>query len=118
MDDRVFERIVRQAVDGLPAKFKDALENIDIVIEDFPDPDEMDDMGIDEPLLGLYQGTPLRSADSARPISPTRSRSTEGEFERMGIRGKELIEEIRITVLHEIGHYFGLEDDEMERMGY
>jgi predicted Zn-dependent protease with MMP-like domain len=118
MDDRVFERIVRQAVDGLPAKFKDALENIDIVIEDFPDPDEMDDMGIDEPLLGLYQGTPLTERGLGDSDLPDKISLYKGEFERMGIRGKELVEEIRITVLHEIGHYFGLEDDEMERMGY
>jgi predicted Zn-dependent protease with MMP-like domain len=41
-----------------------------------------------------------------------------GELLRMGLRGRELVEEIRITVLHEIGHYFGLDDDQMEEMGY
>jgi predicted Zn-dependent protease with MMP-like domain len=118
MDDRTFERIVRQAIEGLPDQFKDALENIDIVIEDFPDPDELEEMDIDSPLLGLYQGTPLPERELGEVDLPDKISLYKGEFERMGIRGKELVEEIRITVLHEIGHYFGLDDEAMEEMGY
>lgn len=118
MDNRTFERIVRQAVEGIPPQFKDALENIDIVIEDFPDPDELEEMGIEPPLLGLYQGTPLPERVLGEVDFPDKISLYRGEFERMGIRGKELVDEIRITVIHEIGHYFGLDDDEMEEMGY
>ncbi len=118
MDDRTFENIVRRAVEGLPPQFKEALANIDIVIEDFADPEILEDMGVEPPLLGLYQGIPLPERALGETDLPDKISLYRGEFERMGLRGKELIEEIRITVLHEIGHYFGLDDDAMEEMGY
>ncbi len=118
MNDRMFEGVVRRAVEGLPDQFKDALQNIDIVIEEFPDPELLEEYGIEPPLLGLYEGIPLTERELGEVNMPDRISLYRGEFMRMGLRGKDLVEEIRITVLHEIGHYFGLDDEQMEEMGY
>ncbi len=118
MKDRNFERFVREAVETLPDEFKDALDNIDIVIEDFPDPRLYDEYGIEPPLLGLYEGTPLPERELGGSVMPDKISIYRGELLRMGLHGRELVEEIRITVIHEIGHYFGLSDEEMEGMGY
>ena len=117
MNDRVFEKIVRQALDELPDQFKEALQNIEIVIEDRPEPELLDEMGLDA-LLGLYQGVPLPEREMGDILLPDKISIYKEEILDLGVRGRELVEEIRITVLHEIGHYFGLDDETMEEMGY
>jgi predicted Zn-dependent protease with MMP-like domain len=117
MNDRVFEKIVRQALDDLPERFKAALQNIEIVIEDRPEPELLDEMDADC-LLGLYQGVPLTEREFGEVLLPDKISIYKEEILDLGVTGKELVEEIRLTVLHEIGHYFGLEDEEMEEMGY
>jgi predicted Zn-dependent protease with MMP-like domain len=114
----MFERLVREAVEELPREFKEALQNIDIVIEDFPAPQVYEEYGMDPPLLGLYEGIPLPERELGEVTMPDKITIYRGELLRMGLRGRELVEEIRITVLHEIGHYFGLDDEQMEEMGY
>lgn len=118
MNRRIFERYVHEAVESLPPRFRDALDNIEIVVEDFPDPEVLEDLEIDLPLLGLYQGIPLPERELGEVNLPDRISIYMGEFGRLGYRGKELVDEIRITVLHEIGHYFGLDDEALEEMGY
>jgi predicted Zn-dependent protease with MMP-like domain len=118
VDDRRFEKLVTEAIRGLPPKFKNALDNIEIVIEDYAPDEVLDEMGIDPPLFGLYQGIPLpdRRLDDSGSL-PDKIAIYRDElldcFEE-----EELVEEIRITVLHEVGHYFGLDDEEMEELGY
>jgi len=109
VNNQTFERYVKQAVDGLPPEFKKALKNIDIVIEDHCDA---------QPLLGLYEGIPLPERQIGDSVVPDKITIYRGEILSLGLVGKELVEEIRITVLHEVGHYFGLEDDEMTGLGY
>lgn len=118
MNRRVFERYVHEAVQSLPPRFKEALDNIEIVVEDFPDPEVLDEMGAEPGLLGLYQGVPLPEREMGEVNLPDKISIYMGEFQRLGYRGAELVEEIRLTVLHEIGHYFGLDDDALEEMGY
>jgi predicted Zn-dependent protease with MMP-like domain len=117
MNHQTFERYVKQAVDSLPAQFKNALDNIDIVIEDFPPPELAGEKG-SGPLLGLYEGIPLPERQMGEAPMPDKISIYRGEILRLGLRGKELVEEIRLTVLHEIGHYFGLDDEEMTGLGY
>ena len=109
MNNQTFERYVKQAVDSLPREFKKGLKNIEIVIEDECDTG---------PLLGLYEGIPLPERQLHDAVVPDKITIYRGEILRLGLVGKELVEEIRITVLHEIGHYFGLDDDEMTGLGY
>ncbi len=116
MKRRVFERYVEEAVESLPPQFKDALQNVEIVIEDFPDPEIYEDPDIEPPLLGLYQGVPLTERGLGETLMPDKISIYMGEFLRGGYRGKELVEEIRITIFHEIGHYFGLDDAALEEL--
>jgi predicted Zn-dependent protease with MMP-like domain len=118
MDDRSFSRCVRRAVEGLPEKFRDALENIEIVIEDYADDELLDELGMEPPLLGLYQGIPLPERQHDDYPLPDKISIYREELLDLGLSREELVEEIRITVLHEIGHYFGLDDDKLEELGY
>ena len=116
MKRRVFERYVEEAIESLPPRFKDALQNVEIVIEDFPDPEIYEDSDIEPPLLGLYQGVPLTERGFGEALMPDKISIYMGEFLRGGYRGKELVEEIRLTIFHEIGHYFGLDDAALEEL--
>jgi predicted Zn-dependent protease with MMP-like domain len=106
MNHKTFERYVTQAVQSLPDQFKEALSNIEIVIEDHAQ---------GEPLLGLYEGIPLPEREMGGPSIPDKISIYREEILSMGLSGIELVEEIRLTVLHEIGHYFGLDDEELEQ---
>ncbi len=106
MNHKTFERYVTQAVQSLPEQLKEALSNIEIVIEDY---------SRDGSLLGLYEGTPLPERQLGDVPMPDKISIYREEILRLGLSGTELVEEIRLTVLHEIGHYFGLEEDELEQ---
>ena len=114
MNPRTFERFVREAVESVPEELRSALHNIDIVIEEFPSPRVVEEMG--PGLLGLYEGTPLPERDLQEVRLPDKITLYRGEFLLMGITGRELVEEIRTTVSHELGHYFGFSDEEMEML--
>jgi len=112
-----FERLVTRAVEGIPENLKAALDNIDIVIEDYPTGEQLEDLGTDS-LFGLYEGIPLPERELGSVTLPDKITIFREEILDAGFRGKELVDEIRITVIHEIGHYFGLDDETMEEMGY
>lgn len=120
MDHRTFEQFVRKAVEGIPSELRAALDNIDIVIEDRPTRQQLEDLEMEpgEPLFGLYEGTPLPERGIDSYPMPDKITIFRGELLRAGFRGRELIEEIRLTVVHEIGHYFGFDDDHLEDIGY
>ena len=107
-----FEEHVRAALDSLPPHIAGALENVAVVVED-ENPDDPD-------LFGLYHGTPLpeRTSLSAGRL-PDRIAiyrlPLEDEF---GHDPETLEREIRITVLHELGHYFGIDEDRIAELGY
>jgi predicted Zn-dependent protease with MMP-like domain len=98
----LFEHHVRRALDALPTKLAAKLENVAVVVED-ENPDDPD-------LLGLFQEEPYLPAK----ISIYR-RPLEEEF---GHDPAVLEHEIRVTVLHELAHYFGIEEDRLEELGY
>jgi len=106
-----FEDEVRAALDSLPPKLAGALENVAVVIED-ENPDDPD-------IFGLYEGIPLTERGSGDfGQLPDRiaiyRRPLEADFEDP----VELREEIRITVLHELAHYFGFDEDRIAGLGY
>lgn len=97
-----FEEHVRRALDALPPRFARALENVAVVVED--------ENAAEPDLYGLFEG-----GGDYLPDKVTIYRlPLEGDFRDT----EELEEEIRITVLHELGHYFGLEEDRLEELGY
>ena len=116
-DQRTFVRLVGDVVRTLPDEFRDRLENVAIVVAEWPD-DEDHDAGADEDndmeILGLYQGIPygerLQDYNLTLPDRITIYRQPILAASRNEAAARE---EIRLTVLHEIGHYFGLGDDEL-----
>jgi predicted Zn-dependent protease with MMP-like domain len=113
MNRKAFEQLVERALKRLPKKFLDALENIAIEVEDDPPQDVLDDMGIEDgALYGLYQGVPLTEREwNFGNVLPDRITIYQGPIER-DTRTDEEIEEIVLdTVVHEIGHYFGFDDE-------
>jgi predicted Zn-dependent protease with MMP-like domain len=114
-----FERLVEEALKTIPRRFRDAMTNVAIVVEDEPSPDLLEDLEIEPPdtLFGLYQGTPLteRRWDYGNAL-PDRIVI----FQRPIVAECDTEEEIRDTVaetvIHEFGHYFGLSEDEIEEI--
>jgi len=118
MDRAAFEEVVRRALDDLPEEFAERLENVAVVVEEEPDPEDLAAMGLDpeedrDELFGIYQGTPLIERDSGYADLPDRVVIYRGPILRTCDTRREVLDEIRDTVVHELGHHFGLDDDEM-----
>ena len=106
-----FEDHVRAALDSLPDNLARAIENVAVVVED-----ENQD---DPDLLGLYTGTPLPERDERYAGRlPDRIVIYRVPLEESFPEPKELQHEIRVTVLHELAHYFGIEEERLEELGY
>ena len=119
MDRRAFEQLVAEALATIPRRFRNAMRNIAIVVEDEPSEELLDEMEIEPPdtLLGLYQGTPLTERTSAYGnVLPDRVLIFQGPHERAADDEDDLIVAIGETLIHEIGHYFGLSEEEIEEI--
>jgi predicted Zn-dependent protease with MMP-like domain len=114
-----FEKHVAEALASIPRRFRDAMTNIAIVVEDEPSPEILEEMEIEPPdtLLGLYQGTPLteRRWDYGNAL-PDRVLIFQGPHEREADDEDDLVVAIAETLIHEIGHYFGLSEEEIEEI--
>jgi predicted Zn-dependent protease with MMP-like domain len=112
-----FERLVADALASIPRRFRDAMKNLAIVVEDEPSMDLLREMDIEPPdtLFGLYQGTPLteRHWDFGNAL-PDRILLFQGPHEREAEDEDELVVSIGEALIHEIGHYFGLSEEEIE----
>jgi len=114
-----FEALVEEALEQLPEEFKEALENVAVMVQEEPSDEDLEEVGIDpddpdhDDLLGLYQGTPLTERDSFYSALPDRVLIFRGPILRACDTRRQVIREIRETVQHELGHYFGLEEDEL-----
>ena len=128
MTDEEFEAAVEEALESIPERFLEALENVAVVVEDEPDDyhfdilDGPDCLGASvqgDELLGLYDGVSLPDrADGYDGDLPDVITVFKGPHERCFGSRAELVEEIGKTVVHEIGHYFGIDDDRLYEMGY
>ncbi len=107
-----FEALVARALERLPPEFAELLDNVAVMIEDEPSPEVLDELGTDE-LLGLYQGVPLSERDSFYSALPDAVVLYRGPLLRLARDRRELMREIRDTLVHELGHHFGLSDEEM-----
>ena len=116
MDTHQFEAVVDEVVLSLPEWVRDALDNIDIFVLDEPD-HEMDPEG--HGLLGLYRGIPLpeRGVNYAG-VLPDVIYIFRLPHLALGLPTRELRQEIARTVMHEIAHYFGIDDDHLEDIGW
>jgi len=116
---RQFEALVEKALRRLPRGFKDKLANIAVVVEDWADDDTLEEMGIEPPdtLYGLYRGVDLTRRDSGYGnVLPDTVTIYQGPIEEDCADEEEMAELVRETVVHEIGHYFGLDDETMHRI--
>jgi predicted Zn-dependent protease with MMP-like domain len=105
-----FDDQVRAALDELPPELAVALTNVAVVVED-ENPDDPD-------LFGLYHGVPLPERGDMAGVPPDKISIYRLPLEETFPDAHDLREEIRITVLHELGHYFGLDEDRIAELGY
>ncbi|MCI2430803.1 metallopeptidase family protein [Candidatus Acetothermia bacterium] len=108
-----FEELVHETLHALPAFFRRRLQNVLIIVQDAPDPEIARELGDD--LLGLYHGTPLteRSVFHER-LEPDIIYIYQKNIESLADSEEEVRRQVRITVIHEIGHYFGLDEAQLE----
>ena len=115
-----FDELVRKAHQDLPEGFRNALENVAILVEDWPAPEDIEDMGSGSPaeIFGLYRGIPLPERGAYQPLLPDTITIFKRPIERACRTRDEVVEELTITLLHEIGHYLGMSEDDLDRLGY
>ena len=115
--DAEFQALVQQALDGLPEEYARRMTNVAVVVEDEPSSEVLADLEMDEDedLLGLYQGLPIdkESFFQAGGQLPAKISIYRGPILRLCRTKQEVVQEVRDTVVHEIGHHFGFDDDEM-----
>jgi len=111
-----FEAVVEKALEALPNDIAGHLKNIEIVIEELPKGSKAKK----SLLLGLYEGIPLneRSDSFYAGVLPDKITLFQKNIEAFCSNEDEMVEEIKKTLLHEIGHYFGMDDKQLRRMGY
>lgn len=111
-----FEKIVENAVEGLPPEFLDLLDNVAILVEDWPE--SSDPLAHGGSLYGLYEGVPLTSRGTGyHGALPDRITIFRGPLER-DFPPLELEEQVRVTVVHEIAHHFGFDDGQLDELGW
>ena len=121
MDRAEFERLVGEALDGIPGEFARHLENVVVVIEDEPSAGLLRGLGLDpqrDTLYGLYQGTPLPHRPHDFAALPDRITIFAGPLLRHCATPDALTRQVRTTVVHEIAHFFGMDDRRIRRLGF
>ena len=114
-----FERLVERAIARLPRSFRERLENVAVVVEDWADEETLEEMGIEPPdtLYGLYRGTDLTRRDSGYGnVLPDVITIYQGPIAEDSDSVADMEALVQDTVVHEIGHYFGLDDDRLEEL--
>jgi predicted Zn-dependent protease with MMP-like domain len=105
-----FEERVERALDGLPPELRQAVRNVEISVED--------EYPVDPDLFGLYEGVPQPERGDWAGAIPDRIRIFRLPLVESFPEPARLEEEIRITVLHELAHYFGIDEDRLDELGY
>lgn len=123
--DEEFEQAVIDGIASVPERFRDDIENLAFVVEDEPSSGEVAraraESGGRREVLGLYSGVPLPERNSGYGLgSPRPDVITiyRGPHQRCSNSHDDLVERVRRTIVHEIGHYFGMDEDQLREMGY
>jgi predicted Zn-dependent protease with MMP-like domain len=119
MRRKEFRRLVQQALAELPSEFLHRLDNVAITIEDWPGQDDLEFAGVQDryDLLGLYVGTPLPERSGYNLALPDRIILYQKNIEAASENDDEALQQIKLTVIHEVAHHFGITDEELERLG-
>ena len=120
MTRRKFEALVERALRRLPRRFRSRVANVVVVVEDWPDEETLADLGIEPPdtLFGLYRGVDITQRHSGYGnVMPDTITIYQGPIEEEAEgHPADMAEIVRETVMHELGHYFGLDDETMHRI--
>ena len=119
MQREKFLKLVVKAVSGLPEEFRELMENVDIVVEDWPSREQLKQVGLKDryELFGLYEGTPLTERNQYyNLVLPDKITIFQKPLEAQYKDAGELKLEIARTVKHEIAHFFGLDEDAMDEI--
>jgi predicted Zn-dependent protease with MMP-like domain len=114
-----FLTLVDEALDTIPTNFRDAMTNVAVVVEDAPTREQLRSVGIEPPdtLLGLYEGTPLTERSwSQEKLLPDKITLFQGPIEDSSDDEDDIVVAIGETLIHEIGHYFGLSEEQIEEI--
>ncbi|MHC4605304.1 MAG: metallopeptidase family protein [Planctomycetota bacterium] len=120
MTRREFDKAVKEAMEGLPEGFRSRLKNISVIVQDAPSPRQSQRVGAGGGLLfGLYEGVPYSERGQGYTGAlPDRITIFKSPIEKACRTREEVVRCIRDTVLHEVGHYFGMNEDQLEDLGY
>ena len=117
-----FEAMVADALDEIPEALATELQNVAVMVEDWPTPAQLEVAAVPRggTLLGLYEGVPLtkRGPLSYSGVAPDRITIFQGPLTRRARDADALAAQVRVTVLHEVGHYFGMDDDRLRELGW
>ena len=119
MEASRFEELVREAMQRIPQEIRDYLDNVDVVVEDWPAKEQLAGHVIEEEdyLLGLYEGVPLTERSDYGMVLPDKITLFQKSIEAICSGDEGVIEEVRKTVVHEVAHHFGIDDERLEAMG-
>jgi predicted Zn-dependent protease with MMP-like domain len=120
MNPHRFQRLVAKALRELPPQFRARIENVEVLIEDEPDPRLLAEVGVPAggSLLGLYQGIPLTERTTAYSmVLPDRLTIFRKPIEQACASDWEIRHQVRKTVVHEVAHYFGISDRQLHEWG-
>ena len=121
MNRDAFEQLISDAIEELPDEFREKLKNVAIIVEDYPSPELMERMEVPpgDTLFGLYEGVPLTERGFfAEPLYPDRIFIFQRAIEDECDSPDEVKEELKVTLVHEVAHFFGMDDDDLEEIGY
>jgi predicted Zn-dependent protease with MMP-like domain len=113
-----FEALVGDALDGLPENLGRAMENVAVMVQDWPTTEQLG--GRSGTLLGLYEGVALtrRSPLSYAGAMPDRITIFQGPISRLSADEVQLVDMVRTTVIHEVAHHFGISDERLDELGW
>jgi len=121
VDRKAFENLLSAAIEELPEEFRTRLQNVAIIVEDYPSEELKKHMGLseDDTLFGLYEGVPLTQRGYFNePLYPDRILIFQRALEDECDSPEELKQELKTTLVHEVAHFFGIDDDYLEELGY
>jgi len=118
VSEEQFEAMVADALDSIPDELADQMENVAVMVQDWPTAAQLD--GRSGTLLGLYEGVdlPRRSPIGYTGVMPDKITIFRGPLSALARDEADLAQQVRVTVLHEVGHYFGLSEDRLHELGW
>ncbi|MCK5572110.1 MAG: metallopeptidase family protein [Bacteroidetes bacterium] len=123
MSRELFEQMVQEAFNSLPERFQSSVENVRVIVEERDSPRTREKIGVrsGSMLLGLYEGIPLTKRGSHYGMSPAVPDTItlyQRNIEAVARTQQEVYKLVREVLIHELGHYFGMTEDDIRRAGY